>query len=118
LRDHDSKFTRRFDAILEAEGIEVNSVEPKAPKMNRHAERFVQSARTECLDHFVFFGEKHLRYVLNEWLTHYNTERPHQGVGNAPLSGEAPKPAGPLRLAGVVCEERLSGLLKHYRRAA
>ena len=43
---------------------------------------------TECLDHFVLFGEKHLRYVLTEFLTHYHVERPHQGIGNVTFSSE------------------------------
>ena len=86
--------------------------------MNVHAERWVQSVEEACLSHFIFFSEGHLRHILNEWLAHYNTERPYQGVGNVPLSGEAAEGPGPLRLADVVCEERLGGLIKHYRRAA
>src|SRR5262245_60364808 len=40
-------------------------------------------------------------------------------VGNVPRSGAGPpQPEGGVRLGEVVCEERLGGLLKHYRRAA
>jgi putative transposase len=42
----------------------------------------VLSVRKECLDHFVVFGEKHLRYLLTEFLEHYHAERPHQGREN------------------------------------
>src|SRR5262249_38857553 len=113
LRDRDAKFTRQFDAILESEGIEVKPVCVRAPNMNATAERFVQSAKPECLDHFVFFGEKHLRFVLSEWVRHYNQTRPHQGVGNKPLGDwQAPEPVEVIRLEDVRCDERLGGLIK------
>jgi hypothetical protein len=66
LRDRDSKFTKEFDAILQAEGLLVKPVGPRAPNLNAVAERRVQSVMQECLDHFVFFGEAHLRHILSE----------------------------------------------------
>jgi putative transposase len=119
VRDRDTKFTRQFDSILESEGIEVVKTSVRAPNMNALAERFVQSARRECLDHFVFFGEKHLSHVVREYERYYNEARPHQGLGNKPLGDwPEPAPAEVVRLEDVVCEERLGGLLKSYRRAA
>ncbi len=119
LRDYDTKFTGQFDEILEAEGLEVKAVGPRAPTMNAYAERFVQSVKEECLGQFVFLGEAHLRHVLKEYVDYYNQLRPHQGVGNVPLGGsDVPEQTRGLRSGDVVCEERLGGLLKHYRRAA
>jgi putative transposase len=117
--DHDSKFTDSFDAVIEGEGAIVNRVGPMAPNMNAFAERFVQTLRTECLDHFVICGEKHLRHLVKEFLVHYHDERPHQGRGNVPLcvanaDGTSAVPFG----GKVECRERLGGLLKHYYRAA
>jgi hypothetical protein len=43
LRDHDGKFPREFDAILAAEGVTVKKVGPRAPNLNAHAERWVQT---------------------------------------------------------------------------
>jgi hypothetical protein len=71
----------------------------------------VQSVRQECLDLFVVFGERYLHYLLGENQTYYSGERPHQGLGNVSPSGTGPP-------GSVVCEERLGGLLRHYRRAA
>lgn len=118
--DHDTKYVAEFDAVLEAEGAEVKRVGPCLPDMNAHAERFCQSLRLECLDHFIFFGEDHLRHVVSHYLAHYLSERPHQGVGNRVLSeSESDEESVLLPFpGGVKCQERLGGLLKHYYRAA
>jgi len=79
--------------------------------------RFVQTIKGECLDHFLIFGEEHLRYLCSEFLVHYHQERPHQGVGNVLLTGEAPPEEAVLSIHDIVCECRLGGLLKHSRRA-
>lgn len=103
-----------FDAILQSDGLEVVAVGPRAPNLNAHAERWVLSIKSECLDHFVVFGEDHLRYIVKEYLAHYNGERPHQGVGNVPLTSSPPDTSW----GEVVCVERLGGLLRHYHRVA
>jgi putative transposase len=117
LIDHDGKYTKDFDAVFAAEGGVVQRVGPKAPNLNAHAERFAQTLRQELLDHFVVFGEKHLRHLLTEFLTHYNSERPHQGIGNVPLT-EDPPGVLPFPRGRVQCRKRLGGLLRHYHRAA
>ena len=71
----------------------------------------------ECLDHFVVLGEEHLRYLVREFVEHYNKERPHQNNGNLPLGIEKP-PDGSSELGPLVVHERLGGLLKHYERKA
>ena len=94
-------------------------VAPVSPNLNACAERFIQSARQECLDHFVVLGRRHLDHIVREYVTHYNTERPHQGRANLPLSmREQPAPPGPTDAGSIVCRERLGGLLRHYERRA
>ena len=66
----------------------------------------------ECLDKLILFGERRLRRVLDEYVAHYNSERPHQGIGNALVTGRPPTGKGE-----VVVDERLGGLLKSYRRS-
>jgi DNA-binding protein Fis len=123
--DHDSKYTKDFDAVWSAEGTRVKRVGPFAPNLNAFAERFAQTLRHECLDHFLILGEKHLRHLLKEFLEHYHDERPHQSLGNRPPN----RPAGheeeavipfvkESRSSKVVCRERLGGLLKSYSRIA
>jgi putative transposase len=123
LVDHDAKFAAGFDAVFEADGTEVKRVGPVAPNLNAYAERWVQSARTECLDHFLILGENHLRHVVAEYVARYNGERPHQARGNVPLPAARAEDAGephslPLPTGRVRCRERLGGLLRHYYRSA
>ena len=81
-------------------------------------ERWIQSLRRECLDHFVPVGLGHLDHLVSEYLEHYHNERPHQGVGNRPLGGSGPPGDG--GGGEVVCRVRLGGVPRHYeqRRAA
>ena len=68
LRNHDSKFVAEFDAILETEGIKIKPIGVRAPNQNATAERFVQSVKGECLDHFLVL-ERHIcdTYYPNIW---------------------------------------------------
>jgi hypothetical protein len=75
----------------------------------------VLSIKSECLDHFIVFGEDHLRHLVDEYLKYYLEVRPHQGVGNVPLKTHKGEPATDGK---VVCHERLGGVLKHYGRQA
>lgn len=85
IRDGDTKFTQKFDEIFKSEGIKVKKQPYRSPSLNAFAERFVQSIKQECLDHFVVFGEHHLERLIREYERHYNTVRPHQGLGNATI---------------------------------
>lgn len=85
LRDRDSKFVKEFDALLTSEGIAVTPIGVRAPNQNAVAERFVQSVKSECFDHFVVFGASHLRHILSEYLAYYHHHRQHQGLYNRPL---------------------------------
>ena len=83
-----------------------------APHLNCVMERFVRSIKSECLNRTPIFGERHLEYVIREYMEHYHTERAHQGIGNEIIE---PPPKGQ---GEIICYERLGGLLNFYRRAA
>jgi hypothetical protein len=112
IHDRDRKFARGLDAVCEAEGARVFLTPLLAPRANAHAERWVGSARRECLDWMLIVGNKHLEAVLREYVEHYNTARPHQSRGLEPPAG-AKLPEGRGR---VVSRQRLGGLIHEYRR--
>jgi putative transposase len=73
----------------------------------------IQAIQQEYLDNFVVVGKRHLNHIVSEFLRYYHEERPHQGLGNVPLSGLPETGDGE-----IVCREWLGGLLKHYERRA
>jgi putative transposase len=52
----------------------------QAPKANALCERFLGTARHECLDHLLIFSEGHARRVIREYVPLFNHSRPHQGI--------------------------------------
>ncbi len=112
IHDWDPLFTKDFRSILRAGGVKCVKTTVACPNMNPFVERFVRSIKHECLNKMLIFGERHLRYLVNEYMEHYHTERPHQGIGNNIIE---PQPQGD---SEIICHERLGGLLKSYRRAA
>jgi len=80
VHDRDPLFTLAFTAILRSRGVESVKIPAKSPNCNPHAERFVKTIKHECLNHFIFFGERHLRHVFKEFVAHYLTELFHQGL--------------------------------------
>jgi len=120
IRDRDGKFTEQFCDILGSEGIEFRPIPPRSPNMNPHAEDWVQRVKLECLNHFIVFGERHLRHILSRWLDYYHRFRRHQGLGNMPISSSESSSDSVMSIPidKIACREWLGGLPKHYERQA
>jgi putative transposase len=82
---------------------------------NAYSESWVRTIKREVLNKMILFGERHVHYVVNEYVSHYNTERPHKGLDyHRPIESDVPLP----REGPIQCRERLGGLLKSYYRDA
>ncbi|MFC1611645.1 integrase core domain-containing protein [Myxococcota bacterium] len=116
IHDRDPLFTEAFRALLRSSGIEPIKLPARSSDLNPHAERFVKSIKYECLNHFVFFGERHLRYVIKEYMAHYLEERFHQGLDGQLIRSKNADDGG---VEGSIrCRQRLGGLLNYYHRKA
>jgi putative transposase len=120
IRDRDRKFTAAFDTVFAAAGVEVVKTPPRAPRANAFAERWVRTVRSDCLDWTLIWNERQLSRVLNEYLRHYNTARPHRSLDLQP-----PVPARALSVVGDIAAtpvvdrvDVLGSLIHEYRRAA
>jgi hypothetical protein len=117
IRDRDTKFTAAFDAVFTAIGVRTLKTPVQAPRANAIAERWIASARHECLDRMLITGERHLQLVLSEYADHYNTHRPHRTLRqNLPAGRPDPPAAGPS--IQVLRRDRLGGLIHEYAQAA
>jgi putative transposase len=51
--------------------VESVKIPAQSPNCNPYAERFVKTIKYECLNHFIIFGERHLRRLIKEFVEHY-----------------------------------------------
>jgi transposase InsO family protein len=88
-----------FDRICAENGIRHLLTAPRSPTTTGKVERWHKTMRAEFLhDH----DRQHatsadLQAALDEWVSHYNTERPHQALGMRP-------PVDRFRLAGSLVD--------------
>jgi putative transposase len=117
VRDRDAKFVGPFDEVLRSIGARVIRTPVRAPRANAFAERFVRTVRTECLDWLLIRSERHLQWVLQEFVAHYNHEHRHRGIN---LDAPVPQLTVPRFENGDGIErvDRLGGLLHEYGLAA
>jgi putative transposase len=115
ILDRDTKYCGTFRGVLLREGIEVVRLPLRTPNLNAFAERLVRSIKEECLSRMIFFGQASLEHAVRQDMTHYHTERNHQGLEN-----RLPRPTSvsPLPHHPVRRRQRLGGMLSYYYRAA
>ncbi len=82
--DRDPKWSRAVVGFLEREGVRVIRTPARAPNCNAYAERFVRTARSECLDWLLILNQHHLERSLEVFVTHYNGHRPHRALSLLP----------------------------------
>ncbi len=114
ILDRDPLYTAAFRRLLRDSGVKPLVLPAWSPNLNAFAERFVESAKSECLERMVLLGEGHLRAAVREFVHHYHEERPNQGLGNELI---APKTTV-IGTGPITCRERLGALLKFYDRDA
>jgi putative transposase len=117
VRDQDAKFVGPFDEVLRSTGARVIKTPVRSPRANAFAERFVRTARAECLDWMLIRSERHAERVLGEFVQHYNCDRPHRGINlEAPVPYVTDDEFHGAR--GMRRVDRLGGLVHEYRVAA
>ena len=77
-------------------------------------ERWIRSAREECLDKLLIINQTHLRHVMRDYVVFFNTARPHQGLDqHIPISKARCQGYGSVR-----CRNVLGGIIHDYYRDA
>ncbi|WP_433171374.1 integrase core domain-containing protein [Actinoallomurus sp. CA-150999] len=120
IRDRDTKFTAMFDEVFRAEGIDVVLTAPQAPRMNAITERWIGNVRRELLDRILIINAHHLRKILAEYESHYNSHRPHRALNQTSPLRPLPNPTKADADADmeIIRRDRLGGLLHEYTQVA
>jgi transposase len=118
IHDRDPVFTKAWTALMRSGGVKCVPIPAQSPNCSPHAERFVRTIRSECLEHFVIFGERHLRHLVGTFVDHYLTGRYHQGLGGQLITADRSRRNDNARLGPIRCHSRLGGVLNYYRREA
>jgi putative transposase len=114
LHDRDHAFDR-VGATAKGMGIEEVLTAPRAPWQNAFVERFIESARRECVDHVIVFNEAGLQRLMTLYRSYYEQSRTHLSLDkNAPIS----RPVTPPGDGAVVAIPEVGGLHHRYERRA
>jgi putative transposase len=63
-------------------GIEQRFIQPGKPMQNGLIERFNRTYRQEVLNCYIFETLSEVRRMTADWMARYNTQRPHEALGN------------------------------------
>jgi transposase InsO family protein len=91
LTDNGKVFTGRFaqppvevlfDRICRENGVDHLLTQPRSPTTTGKIERFHKTLRIEFDTRQVFRNLRTAQEALDEWVSYYNTQRPHQSLGD------------------------------------
>ncbi len=111
IRDRDGAYVSAYMRRVHAMGIRDHPTAPRSPWQNGHVERLIGSIRRESLDHFVVFGEAHLRLVLKTYASYYNEVRRHLSLDKDAPNFRRAQPIGAIASLPI-----LGGLHHQYFR--
>jgi transposase InsO family protein len=114
IHDRDHAFDH-LAVTARAMGIEELLTAPHAPWQNAFVERFVGSARRECLDHVIVLNEAGARKLMTLYCSYYEKARTHLALDkDAPI----PRPVMPAGAGDIVAIPEVGGLHHRYERRA
>jgi putative transposase len=116
IRDGAGQFLGAFDEVFRSDGTTIIRTPPYTPVANAYAERWVGTVRRELLDRTLVWNRRQLEQLLDEYVEHYNTHRPHRSLGQrAPNNAEVVdyRPGRPIQR-----QPSCGGLINEYRQAA
>ena len=115
LRDRDGIYGQEFTSRVKHMGIKEVKTAPRSPWQTPYVERLIGTLRRDCIDHVIVLNERHLRRLLQCYLTYYHSSRTHLS-----LEKDSPEPrkVEPPDHGKIVEFPMVGGLHHRYRRLA
>ena len=110
--DNDSIFSAKVTKAIRSLDTEPKRTAFRSPWQNGLAERWVGTCKREIIDHVIVINEDHLRRILRDYVSYYNTERVHTVLQDSP-NGRSVE-ARPSAEAKVIGLPRVGGLHHRY----
>jgi transposase InsO family protein len=116
LFDHDAKFSCDVVSAARDLGSEPIRTAFRSPWQNGIAERWVGSCRQDLLDHVVILNQRHLKWLMSDYVRYYHEDRTHLGLAkDTPVSRPTTAYSSVRKIRSL---PRLGGLHHRYATAA
>ena len=115
--DRGSNFNAEVIDTIKSFGITPKRTSFRSPWQNGVAERWIGNCRRDLLDHIIALNERHLKRLMNDYVSYYHDDRTHLGLEkHTPGSRLAAQDSQ--SGSKVVAMPRLGGLHHRYDPAA
>jgi len=72
--------SRKYTALVKSYGLKQEFITPHCPQQNGMVERLIRSLKEQCVHRQRFESLTHASRAISDWITFYNTKRPHQAL--------------------------------------
>ncbi len=116
ILDREHAFHNEVLETAKSLGISLVRIAVRSPWQNGVAERFVSSCRRDLIDHVIVANNRHLKRLMNEYVSYYHEDRTHLALGKETPSGR--RALSPGTDGKVISMPKLGGLHHRYDLAA
>jgi putative transposase len=73
--------SRSYTALVRGYGLQQEFITPHTPEQNGMVEHAIRTLKEQCAHRHRFETLQHASRVIGDWISFYNTQRPHQALG-------------------------------------
>jgi putative transposase len=70
--------SRKFTALVRSYGLKQEFITPHCPQQNGMVERVIRALKEQCVHRQRFDSIQHATRAIGDWISFYNSRRPHQ----------------------------------------
>ena len=115
--DRGTQFNKEVADTVKSFGIQPKQTNFRSPWQNGVAERWVGNCRRDLLDHVIVLNERHLKWLMFEYVHYYHEDRTHLALEKGTPAGREPAKRTKER-SKIVAMPRMGGLHHRYDLAA